>query len=164
MQPLEPVRFESGRPMFLGGLRQSHSFEAASQGILAQWQQFLAQEPLSGQQGTTLYGVMCGSSPTGLEYMCAVEVESLPALPEGVGRMRILPQTYAVFRHEGPSSTLHLTWGRIIREWLPRGAYVSAHKPDFEVYPQPEAVSAANGVEIWVAVLPVEQSSPSSQP
>lgn len=155
MEALAPVRFEDGRPMLLGGLRRRHDFAAAGEGITAQWREFLAAGALPGRVGETLYGVMCGGDATGLEYMCAVEVESLAALPPEAGRMRVPPQRYAVVTHPA-GAPLRSTWMRIL-EWLETGPYASAHLPDFEVYgpgADPRADTAA--IEIWVGVVPRE--------
>ena len=132
--------------MLLGGLRRRHEFAAAAAGIPEQWRQFQAKGELPGQIGSTLYGVMCGHDATGLEYMCAAEVESLAGLPEGTGKMRVPAQHYAVFTHPGDASTLQSTWEQIL-EWLESGDYRSAETPDFERY-------AGGSIEVWVGVVP----------
>ena len=95
-----PIRFESGRPMLLGGLRRHHLFQQGDFG--GQWRDFGTQGPLPGQLGEHAYGVICGTDTTGCEYMCAVEVAALEVLPKSLGRMRIQAQSYAVFLHRGP--------------------------------------------------------------
>lgn len=155
MEALAPARFEDGRPMLLGGLRRRHDFAAAGEGIAAQWREFLAAAPLPGRVGDTLYGVMCGGDATGLEYMCAVEVESLAALPPETGRMRVPPQRYAVIAHPA-AAPLSSTWMRVL-DWLETGPYASAHLPDFERYgPASDPRTGAGPVEVWVGVVPRE--------
>jgi len=100
----DPIRFETGSAMLLGGLRRHHAFQHADFG--GQWREFDAFGPLPGQLGEYAYGVICGASATACEYMCAVEVSALEVLPTGLGRMRITPQHYAVFLHQGHVSTL----------------------------------------------------------
>jgi AraC family transcriptional regulator len=154
VESFKPDRFESWRPMLLGGLRCRHDFEQASQGIARQWQQFKALDELPGRIGPNLYGVMCGHDATGLEYMCGVEVESLADLPVGVGRIRVPAQRYAVFTHEGHVSTLRSTWEQIL-EWLSIGSYESSHTPDFELYgPQSDPLAGVGTIEVWVGVVP----------
>ena len=139
--------------MLLGGLRRRHDFAAAALGIIDQWRQFLARTEVPGRIGANLYGVMCGSDVTGLEYMCGMEVESLADLPDGMGRMRVPEQRYAVFAHRGHASALGSTWQQILA-WLPGSAYESAHKPDFEVYgPRVDPLTAVGGIEVWVGVV-----------
>ena len=139
--------------MLLGGLRRRHEFAGAEAGIAAQWREFTSGRELPGRVGADRYGVMCGADPSGFEYMCAVEVESLAALPEGTGRMRVPPQHYAVFFH-GDGAALRSTWQQVF-EWLESGPYESAHLPDFEMYgPGSDPLTDAGGVEVWVGVVP----------
>jgi predicted transcriptional regulator YdeE len=140
--------------MLLAGLRQRHDFSAAEVGTVAQWQRFLEMGALPGRVGEVLYGVICGADERGLEYMCAVEVESLTNVPDGIGKMRVPPQRYAVFAHDGDRGTLRSTWTHVFA-WLAWGPYESAHKPDFERYgPETDPLSPLTGVEIWVGVVP----------
>lgn len=155
MEPFEPARYEDGRPMLLGGLRQHHIFAEAVRSIPEQWQQFKALHPVPGQLGTTTYGVLCGHDSTGLEYMCGSEVETFEALPSDMGRIRISAQHYAVFLHRDHISTIKHTWDRILHEWLPNANAQSAHRPDFEVYDHRFDPSTGLGdVEIWISIEP----------
>jgi predicted transcriptional regulator YdeE len=96
---------------------------------------------------------MCGADATGFEYMCAVEVGGFGGVPEGTGRLRVGDQRYAVFEHPGHGATLRDTWTAILG-WLEGGAYTSAHRPDFEVYPgDTDPVDPPRGLEIWVGVV-----------
>jgi len=148
-----PIRFETGRPMLLAGLRQRHAFAAAEPGIARQWQTFLSRAAIPGRTGSSLYGVMCGADATSMEYMCGVQVESLSGLPERVGRMRVPAQHYAVFAHPGPASALRTTW-QLALAWLSSGSYESAHAPDFELYrPGVDPLAAHAGIELWVGVV-----------
>ena len=148
----EPIRFETGSAMLLGGLRRHHEFQHADFG--GQWRDFGAFTPLPGQLGEHAYGVICGVTPTTCEYMCAVEVAALEVLPPGLGRMRIAPQTYAIFLHEGHVATLPHTWRQALA-WLAQSDYQSAQQPDFERYgARFDAVTDSGEVEIWLAVVP----------
>ncbi|MDH5254921.1 MAG: GyrI-like domain-containing protein [Gammaproteobacteria bacterium] len=150
---LVPDRYEEGRPMLLAGLRRHHPYAGQGDGISAQWREFLALGPLPGQRPGATYGVMCGADAGGFEYLSGVEVDSFAALPAGLGRVRVLPQYYAVFRHAGPVTGIRETWQRILQEWLPDGGHESAHKPDFEVYgPGFDPGTGLGGVEIWISI------------
>lgn len=150
MQP--PQRIEQGPAMLLGGLRRHHEFQLADFG--GQWRDFMAMGPLPGQLGEHGYGVICGANETGCEYMCAVEVAALEAISAPLGRMRIMPQTYAVFVHRGHVSAMPQTWQQAL-EWLAQSDYQSAHKPDFERYGADfDPRTGSGGVEIWLAVVP----------
>jgi AraC family transcriptional regulator len=149
MLNVAPQRFEDGRPMLLGGLRRRHAFAAAESGVAEQWRQFQSQPEIGGRVGQNLYGVMCGADSTGFEYLCGVEVESLAALADGTGRMRV----------PGGASTLRSTWQQIL-SWLASGAYASAHKPDFELYPPgTDPLTASDTIEVWVGVVSRDSAS-----
>lgn len=141
--------------MLLGGLRQQHGFAESSQSQPEQWRQFRSLLPLLGQQGSVVYGVMCGHDPAlGFEYMCGVEVLSLQDLPTEMGRMRIASQQYAVFKYSGSVAHLGQIWGAICNEWLPSSDYQSAHKPDFEIYkPSFNWDTGIGEIEIWISII-----------
>ncbi|HSB11377.1 MAG TPA: GyrI-like domain-containing protein [Blastocatellia bacterium] len=153
MTSFEPTRYESGRPMLLSGLRRQHPFSESGRSLPAQWEQFRSIGQIPGRLGANVYGVMCGHNSDGFEYMCAVEVESFAALPDGFGRMRVQAQDYGVFEHRGHVSTIRTTWERIF-EWLSTSAsYQSANKPDFEVYRETfDSHTGVGGVEIWISI------------
>lgn len=153
--PIEPARWEDGRPMLLGGLRRHHAYADAARDIPAQWREFAATLPLPGQRGAVTYGVVCGSSPERgtFEYMCAAEVAALDALPAGTGRMRVPAQRYAVFVHDAGIATIRATWDAIWHDWLPRSGQRAANTPDFERYDERWDARAGDGVvEIWFPV------------
>lgn len=150
-----PDRFEIGRPMLLGGLRQYHEFAAAEATLAAQWRLFKSQGELPWQIGVDFYGVMCGHDAAGFEYMCAAEVASFADLPAGAGRMRVSAQQYAVFVHDGRTAKLRVTWQQIFA-WLASSGHESAHAPDFEVYgPHTDPLAGSGEIEIWVGIVPV---------
>ena len=148
----DPIRFETGNAMLLGGLRRLHAFQHGEFG--GQWRDFSALGPLPGQLGEHAYGVICGATATQCEYMCAVEVAALEVLPPGLGRMRIAPQTYAVFRHPGHVDALpHPRQAPQGRQALAHLGH--AHKPDFERYGDKfDPKSGCGEVEVWLAVVP----------
>ena len=147
-----PIRFESGRPMLLGGLRRHHLFQQGDFG--GQWHDFGALGPLPGQLGEHAYGVICGADDTGCEYMCAVEVAALEVLPKSLGRMRIQAQSYAVFLHRGHVDALPQTWQQAL-DWLAHSDYESAHRPDFERYGAAfDPLTCSGEVEVWLTVRP----------
>ncbi|MNF95600.1 Bacterial transcription activator, effector binding domain [compost metagenome] len=75
-------------------------------------------------------------------------------LPPTLGRMRISPQTYAVFRHLGHVDALPHTWQQALA-WLAQSDYDSAHRPDFERYGDAFDPDSGSGeVELWLAVVP----------
>jgi AraC family transcriptional regulator len=147
------VRYSDGRAMLVAGMRQHHPFVESGHRIPEQWRALEALGRIPGQVGEALYGVMCGHDPTGIEFMCGVEVDAFAGLPAELGRMRLAAQSYAVFVHRGPASGLLMTWERILREWLPGSGYQSAHAPDFEVHDRHLAARTdRDDVEIWISL------------
>ncbi len=147
-----PERFEIGRPMLLGGLRRRHPFATADSGIADQWREFSELIELPGQIGPTRYGVLCGHDADGFEYLCAVEVASLAALPTGIGRMRVPAQRYAIFVDRNPDATTRSLWQRVFA-WLADSECDSAETPDFERYGHSNSVLAVPGnVEVWLGI------------
>ena len=142
--------------MLLAGLRRHHTFSAAATTIPAQWQEFRRLGRLPGQQGTTAYGVICGTTPEQqtFEYMCGAEVAAFEAVPRELGRMRIPAQRYAVFTHRGHVSALRATWDAVWHDWLPRAGHRAANTPDFEAY-DPARFDPETGTgefEIWFPI------------
>ncbi len=80
--------------------------------IPAQWNRFvpyLGQIP--GQVGRTAYGVIWNADDAGdFDYTCGVEVQEFPAQPAEFSRLRIPPQTYAVFEHREHISSIRATF------------------------------------------------------
>lgn len=162
MTRIEPDRIEEGPAMLMGGLRRTHTFAGAAQGIPEQWRALGQMLPLPGQRGATMYGVMCGADPQAqtFEYMTGVEVAALDALGPEYGRMRIPAQRYAVFTHRGHVSTLHTTWDAIWNEWLPRSGYRLANTPEFELYDARFDPRTGTGViEVWASIVPASDGA-----
>lgn len=146
--PLEPIRYEDGRPMLLAGLRRHHAFADAARTIAAQWDDFRRLGALPHQRGTALYGVLCGADmeKQTFEYMTGAEVAEFD--PAHQGRMRVPAQHYAVFAHTGPGSDLQRTWEAIWNDWLPRSGRAPVDGPEFELYGGSEVI------EVWSPIQP----------
>jgi predicted transcriptional regulator YdeE len=140
--------------MLLGGLQRRQDLSSAALGIATQWRQFMERATVPGEVGGNCYGVICGVDATSMEYICGVEVESLDALPEGTGRMRVPAQRYAVFVHNDRTATLQSTWQQVFA-WLSNSEFESAQRPDFELYgPGIDPLAPHERVEIWIGVVP----------
>jgi AraC family transcriptional regulator len=154
VKSIEP-RYEDGAPMLFAGIRRQHTFEDRVERILDQWAEFRQLGELPGQTSPVAYGAMCQTYEGGFEYMCAVEVDSFEPIPEGLGRMRVPAQGYAVFTHRGNVADLGTTWGAIWNEWLPSSGRTPANTPDFEKYGDEFDPATGDGlVEIWFPVEP----------
>ena len=152
---IEPVRFEDGRPMLLAGPRQKNRFAEMETAVPKQWQELERLGTLPGQVGTTRYGAIAGTDMDAgiVEYMAAVEVEDLAAVPEGVGRMRVPAQRYAIFEHHGHISGLRKTWDSIWGAWVPQAEFKPGRYTDFERYDERFDPRTGSGViEIWFPI------------
>jgi AraC family transcriptional regulator len=141
--------------MLLGGLRREHFYSSAARTIPVHWEDFHSLGVIPGHIGTRFFGVICGNMPEkhAFEYMCAIEVADLAALPAHVHRMRVPENHYAVFEHTAHVSSLSATWNAIWNEWLPRSGYTGVHAPDFEVYDERyNPKTGSGGIEIWYPV------------
>ena len=151
---MEP-RFEDGRPMLMLGIRRTHRYDDAGEGLARQWRDFEALGLLG--PGVVSYGVMCGSNPQArtMEYMCALEVPTFDGAPADLGRMRVPAQRYAVFSYEGHVSGINAAWMRIWNEWIPQSGHRIAHTPEFERYDERFDPKTESGVvEIWCSIVP----------
>jgi len=73
-------------------------------------------------------------SGVGFTYICSVAVSDFNQVPDGMITRTIPEHLYAVFRHEGPISSLPETLKYIWGSWLPKSNYDYVEKPDFELY------------------------------
>lgn len=154
MNPISPDRFEDGPAMLMAGLRRKHVFASIGNGIAEQWKEFNATQDLPGRTGNATYGIICGSSADGFEYMCATEVSSFDAVPPELGRVRIPAQHYAIFTHHGHASLIGETWSSVLA-WLARSDWQSAENPDFERYgAEYDRAKECGGTEIRIGVIP----------
>lgn len=96
----KPDRFEMGRPMLLGGLRQRHEFAAAGVGIAEQWRQFKSRgEILDGSARTST--VSCAALMTPASSTCAAwrwnRSPACPREPDGCGcRLSAMPSSFTL--------------------------------------------------------------------
>ncbi len=155
MSKFQPDRLVSHRAILLAGLRQRHSFVSASETIPKQWREFQNLGAIRGQVGKISYGAVCGSSPTGFEYMAGTEVDSFTGLPAEMGRMRIPEQYYAVFLHRGHISAIQETWESIFSDWLPGSNTKPAETPCFELYD--ERFNPETGLGIVEIYFPIKK-------
>lgn len=145
-------RFTDAPAMLLAGIRRHHRMSEVARTIPAQWEEFRTMG-LRDTRAPRAFGAICGTRGDEIEYMTAIEVDSFDDLPEGIGRMRVPAQHYAVFEHRGHISAVGPLWQAIMEDWLPASGYVDVETPAFELYDQrydPE--TGAGGFEIWIPV------------
>lgn len=132
---------------------------AGDPGIPALWNRFVPHiGHIQGQLGKVAYGVIHNSDDSGnYDYLCGVEVQSFPRQPTEFTRLRIPPQTYAVFQHRDHVSAVAATWKAIWERGLADAGLKAMDGPAFELYgEQFNGMTGTGGFEIWV---PVERKS-----
>jgi AraC family transcriptional regulator len=128
---------------------------AGNPAIPSQWNSFLPYlGQIDGQIPNAAYGVIYNSGDSGsYDYLCGVRVRAFPAHPREFTRMRIPPQTYAVFEHRDHVSTVASTWKAIWEHRLADAGCQAVDGPAFERYDEQfDRRTGLGGVEIWVPV------------
>jgi AraC family transcriptional regulator len=132
----KPVCIEISKPLLLAG-RNGTFPVGPSTGLKDQWAAFMKDfGMIEGQIGLNAYGV-CHSfdhEQNRMDYMCAVEVANVGAVPNYLFTLKIPARREAVFLHEGSVETIPKTWNRIFTEWLPASGFIVAPGPQYECY------------------------------
>ena len=139
------------------GRRYGQGSGATIASIPSQWDRFLPHyKQIQGQVGDASYGVCCNTGDNGsFEYITGVEVADFPDEPRELSRLRVPPQTYAVFAHPGHVSTVHGTWEAIWDHALRDAGLQAADGPGFERYgAQFDSETGSGGLEIWIPIKP----------
>jgi AraC family transcriptional regulator len=140
--------------LLIFGLGQLYSC-ASNAAIPSQWDRFVPHlGHIPGQIGRAAYGVICNTDDAGnYEYICGVEVSEFPVHPAEFTRLRIGPQTYAVFQHREHISAIGTTWKEIWNHGLTDFGYQAADSPALEHYgEQFDGRTGLGGVQLWVPV------------
>ena len=158
---LPEPRFEKLGAKCFAGIRRQYTSETAFR-MSEQWAGFMQiLQDIPGRMGKDAYGLIGGSDALGnVDYLTGIEVADFDEVPEGLGRMRISPQTYAVFVYPGHVSDINDFWMAIYRDWMPHCGLEMVQQPEFERYsPAFNPVSGKGGMEIWVPVVPDEAAA-----
>ena len=129
---------------------------AGHAGIPSQWNRFVLYiGHIEGQAGSAAYGAIYNADDSGTyDYVCGVEVREFPAEPKEFARVRIPPQSYAVFEHREHISAIAGTFRAIWEHGLTDTGYEAADGPALERYDQRfDGRTGLGGCEIWVPVI-----------
>lgn len=151
LAPLASPRIVQSGALLIFGLGEHCESNA---GMPTQWGRFVPYlGRIPGQIGRVAYGVICNSGKSGAEYICGVEVSDFPADPPEFTRLRIPPQTYAVFEHRDHVSTIANTWKAIWSQGLRDSGHEATSDPAFERYgEQFDGRTGLGGIEIWIPI------------
>lgn len=151
---LDPPRFEQGSLMRIAGLSATYDHETRKN-IPAQWDRFTRfEKTIPGRIGESTYGV-CSNfhGPGCFDYLCGVEVDGSNELPDGLTRIRVPAQRYAVFTHRGPIAEIAAVFDHIWNHWLPTSGCKSVETPCIECYSEDfDAAKGRGTVEIWIPI------------
>jgi AraC family transcriptional regulator len=150
-----PVRIFSRDAMPIFGLSQLYAPESIG-GIPSQWDRFLPHfGHIPTQVDKIAYGIIFNADDSGnFDYICGAEVSEFPSHPSEFVRLRIPPQTYAVFLHTDHISSVGATCSAIWNQGLPDSGYKAADSPWFERYAEEfDSCTGSGGLEIWIPII-----------
>jgi AraC family transcriptional regulator len=156
--PIAPARVAREDALLIFGLGQRYHTNA---GIPLQWDRFVPYlGTIRNQLGKETYGVICNPDDTGsYEYITGVRVSEFPEEPAEFSRLRIPPQTYAVFEHKDHVSSVGATWGVIWDHAIADAGYRASDGPAFERYSEPfDGRTGLGGFELWVPIAVDKES------
>ncbi len=151
---LPEARFVDCDAMLIVGLKKRYSDTTRMQ-MPAQWQVF---QPHIGnidfQKGNVAFGVLYNSDDEGdIDYLTGVEVSNIADTPKVLDCLRVPPQTYAVFQHNGHVSEIRRTWKTIFGKWLSEANYKPTDAPQMERYGENfDPRSGEGDIEIWIPI------------
>ncbi len=148
-----PSRTTRSDALLIFGLGQR--YHRTNAGIPSQWDRFMPYiGHIDGQIGNVTYGVICNADDTGsVDYISGVQVREFPDHPAEFTRLRIPPQTYAVFEHRDHVSAVNATWQSIWNHALSDAGYQVTDGPAFERYDERfDPRTGLGGLEIWVPI------------
>ena len=151
---LRPARFENGRPLLIAGLGERYTWES-SKAIPAHWQRLVPYLPTFPRRiGRTTFGVSYNGDEEGnFDYIAGCEVTDFSGLPTAFSRLRLGPQTYAVFAHRAHISEIRRTFCTIWTKWLPESGHEVADAPGFERFDDAfDSETGTGGLEIWIPI------------
>jgi AraC family transcriptional regulator len=150
-----PPRVVRSDALLIFGLGER--YVKTSAGIPSQWDRFVPYlGTIPGQIGNVTYGVICNTDEAGsVDYICGVQVREFPDHPKEFTRLRIPPQTYAVFEHRDHVSSMQSTWQAIWNEGLSSAGLEATDGTAFERYDERfDGRTGLGGFEIWVPIKP----------
>jgi AraC family transcriptional regulator len=150
---IAPPRIVRSDALLIFGLGER--YVRTNAGIPSQWDRFTPYlGTIPGQVGNVAYGVICNTDEAGsIDYITGVQVREFPDHPAEFTRLRIPPQTYAVFEHHGHVSAINSTWQAIWNEGLPGAGHAATDGPAFERYDERfDGRTGLGGFEIWIPI------------
>jgi AraC family transcriptional regulator len=149
---LDEPEIVKGDAISVVGLAERHAFDAPHK-IPAQWQRFMAIYSLIERKASEIpVGVSCNlDEDWTFEYVCGVEVARGCDVPNGLQKIAIPAQTYAVFQHLTHVAGIGNTYLAIWNSWLTDHNRTVANGPSIERHKKTfDPRTGEGGVEIWI--------------
>ncbi|WP_321340671.1 AraC family transcriptional regulator [uncultured Cohaesibacter sp.] len=141
------------------GLGKDYNLESSNTiGLL--WDEFLKRKHLiSNASDKAAYGLCWAPQEKetfsdNFHYTAALKVPDNAPVPNGMEKINVPAQEYAIFTHKGTLDTLTTTNDYIWKTWLPKAGFELADAPDIEVYGSKWDPSQDSGeIEIYVPIV-----------
>jgi len=150
---LASPHIEKRDAMLIFGLSEHYGQSKA--GIPSQWSRFVPHlGHIFGQICSVSYGVISNYDESGAcDYLCGVAVKEFPAQPSELTRLRIPPQTYAVFEQRDHISAIAEAWKAIWEHGLADAGFQAADGPALERYGEEfDGRTGLGGYDLWVPI------------
>lgn len=134
------------------GLARIFSFSTTI-GIPAQWQHFMEfYDAIPDKLDGIPIGITEAPDDNGeFDYVCAAEVSRFGEIPDGLRKVEIPAQRYAVFEHRGHVSRMYETYAAIWNEGLSAQGLRLADAPIIERHnPQFDPRTGEGGLTLWL--------------
>lgn len=148
------------------GLSRRHGVDSVI-GIPIQWQDFMARgDRIARRREGLPSGFAFPADEAGtFDYVCAVEVETLDAIPAGLVAIEQPARRYAVFEHRAHVSSIFDSYAVIWNRVLPERGWVPAEAPAIERHlPEFDPATGEGGVAIWVPLAEAAGIDPGAFP
>lgn len=132
-----------------------HYQAGANAGIPSQWNRF---GPHIGHIENEVPGIAYGvvynvDGANNFDYLCGVEVTTLPAESSELMPLHISAATYAVFEHREHISSIQATFTAIWERGLTEAGVQASDAPMFERYDEKfDPRTGLGGLELWVPI------------
>jgi len=155
---MEP-RFEHKEALTFIGLGKDYNFEEPNT-IGELWDQFLQKKNLiTNVTDDAVFGLCYAPKEKEtfsdkFHYTAALRVSEKATVPDGMEKIKVPAQEYAIFTHKGSLDTLSTTNDYIWKTWLPKSGLELADAPDIEAYGSRWDASSENGeIDIYVPIV-----------
>jgi AraC family transcriptional regulator len=151
---LKAPRIEKVGELLFVGLSQHIAYNQM-QDIAGQWQRFMqtCYGEIEHKRDEPPVGITTASNDDGIQYVTAAGVTRFGNVAQDLIKLTLLPQTYAVFAHDGHVTQIRETYRAIWNDWFPKSGKAPAEAPGFERHNETFDPRTGNGgCTIWLPI------------